>query len=343
MKFSILIPVYNVEQYLRECLDSVIKQSFKDFEVILIDDGSTDNSGKICDEYAKKYPNIIKVFHKKNEGLLLTRRFGLKKAQGEYIIFVDSDDYISTDLLKEVTNVLKKDSYDIVIYNFYRFIDKSNKFEIIKISYEDGTIFDDKNKYELYNEFILNHIFTNMWIKAIRKEIIDIETDYERWNVSKCEDVVQTFPLLDKAKRIIFIDKKLYYYRKNINSMTMQTKVSDYKDYLVCMDRTFQYIDIWKIELKIKEFFIEKQLSHFYSYLRNIEKKSKEIQDNQLLNITIDKLMKDIRFQKMLNLVKIKKGKLNFRVRLFLFKFFMLRKNRYLVSKLIQISNLLGG
>lgn len=343
MKFSILIPVYNVEQYLRECLDSVIKQTFKDFEVILIDDGSTDNSGKICDEYVKKYPNIIKVFHKKNEGLLLTRRFGLKKAQGEYIIFVDSDDYISTDLLKEVTNVLKKDNYDIVIYNFYRFIDKSNKFETIKISYEDGTIFDDKNKYELYNEFIINHIFTNMWIKAIRKEIIDIETDYERWNTSKCEDVVQTFPLFDKAKRIIFIDKKLYYYRKNINSMTMQTKVSDYKDYLVCMDRTFQYIDIWKIESKIKGFFIEKQLSHFYSYLRNIERKSKEIQDNQLLNITIDKLMKDIRFQKILNLVQIKKGKLNFRMRLILFKFFMLRKNRYLVSKLIQTSNLLGG
>lgn len=343
MKFSILIPVYNVELYLKQCLDSVVKQSFKDFEVILVDDGSTDNSGKICDEYAKKYPNIIKIFHKKNEGLLLTRRFGLKKSQGEYIIFIDSDDYVSVNLLKTINEALNFYQCDMVIYNFYRFTDKEKTFEPQKIEYSNNTVFDTKNKHELYINFVLNHIFVNMWIKAVKRDIIDIEYDYKNWNVSKCEDVVQSFPLFNKAEKIVFIDKKLYFYRKNINSMTMQTRLSDYRDYLLCIEKTFEYIDIWKISSKIKEVFIEKQLSHFYSYLRNIEKKSKEIKDNNLLDIVIENLMNDIRFQKILNLVQIKNGKLNFRMRLFLFKFFMLRKNKYSVSKLIQISNLLGG
>lgn len=342
MRFSILIPVYNVERYLEQCLDSVINQSFKDFEIILIDDGSTDNSGKICDEYAEKYPNIIKIFHKENEGLLLTRRFGLKKSQGEYIIFVDSDDYVSTDLLKTVDETLNHYQCDMVLYNFYRFTDKEKIFEPQKITYPNNTVFDIKNKKELYEKFILNHIFVNMWVKAVKREIIDIEYDYKNWNVSKCEDVVQSFPLFNKAEKIVFIDKKLYFYRKNINSMTMQTKLSDCKDYLLCLKKTFEYIDIWKINPKIKEIYTEKQLSHFYSYLRNIEKKSKEIKDNKLLDTVIENLMNDIRFQKILNLVHIKNGKINYRFRMLLFKNFMLRKNKKLVSKLIKFSNLFG-
>lgn len=342
MRFSILIPVYNVEQYLEQCLNSVINQSFNDFEIILTDDGSTDNSGKICDKYAEKYPNMVKVFHKKNEGLLLTRRFELKKAQGEYIIFVDSDDYVSADLLKTIDETLKYHQCDMVIYNFYRFVDNKENFESQKVEYFNNTVFNTKNKHEFYEKFILNHIFVNMWIKAVKREIIDIEYDYKNWNVSKCEDVIQSFPLFDKAEKIVFIDKKLYFYRKNINSMTMQTKLSDYKDYLLCVEKTFEYIDIWKINPKIKEIYIEKQLSHFYSYLRNIEKKSKEVKNNKLLDTVIENLISDIRFQKILNLVHIKNGKINYRFRILLFKIFMLRKNKNLVFKLIKFSNLFG-
>jgi len=94
MKYSILVPVYNVEKYLCQCLDSLVSQTYRDFEVILTDDGSTDASGRICDEYAKQYPEIFRVFHKQNEGLLMTRRFSLRQAKGEYVLFVDSDDYI---------------------------------------------------------------------------------------------------------------------------------------------------------------------------------------------------------------------------------------------------------
>lgn len=89
MKFSILVPVYNVERYLEECLNSLINQTFKDFEIILVDDGSTDRSGQICDQYQKNYSNVnISVLHKKNEGLVSARRAGIKIAQGEYSVFV---------------------------------------------------------------------------------------------------------------------------------------------------------------------------------------------------------------------------------------------------------------
>ena len=94
MLISIIVPVYNVENYLKECIDSILRQEFRDYEIILVDDGSKDDSGKICDEYGKKY-SFISVIHKKNGGLSDARNFGLKIAKGEYILFIDSDDYIA--------------------------------------------------------------------------------------------------------------------------------------------------------------------------------------------------------------------------------------------------------
>ena len=90
MKFSVLIPVYNVEGYLEKCLDSIINQNFDDYEIIIVDDGSTDQSGVLCDTYRKRYPNKITVIHKKNEGLMLARRDAIRMAKGEYFIFVDT-------------------------------------------------------------------------------------------------------------------------------------------------------------------------------------------------------------------------------------------------------------
>ena len=113
MKISIIIPVYNVEKYLRECLDSILAQSYKDFEIILVDDGSTDSSGNICDEYSMKYENI-KVLHKNNNGLSSARNAGLDIAQGEYILFIDSDDVVSPVMLE--TLMAHVAGYDIVSY-----------------------------------------------------------------------------------------------------------------------------------------------------------------------------------------------------------------------------------
>ena len=149
MKFSILVPVYNVEKYLEQCLESIMAQTFTDFEVILVDDGSRDKSGLICDTYAQKYPEKIRVFHKENEGLLLTRRFSLKQAKGEYIVFVDSDDYVAKNLLETLAENFEFYACDMLLYNFVRFVEGEEGESSPIIPFPDGTVFEGDNKYEL--------------------------------------------------------------------------------------------------------------------------------------------------------------------------------------------------
>lgn len=116
-KVSVIVPVYNVENYIRKCLDSIISQTLKDIEIILVDDGSEDNSGKICDEYAEKDSRII-VIHQKNNGLSNARNTGLNIASGEYIGFVDSDDYIKSEMYSEMYQTAEKTDADMVLCNY---------------------------------------------------------------------------------------------------------------------------------------------------------------------------------------------------------------------------------
>ena len=112
---SIVVPVYNVENYLAKCLDSLVNQTLKDIEVIVVNDGSPDNSQKIIDKYVKKYPKLVKSFIKENGGQGSARNFGLEYAKGEYIAYVDSDDYVETNMFEEMYNIASKENSDIVI------------------------------------------------------------------------------------------------------------------------------------------------------------------------------------------------------------------------------------
>lgn len=120
VKASILIPVYNVEKYIIECLDSIRGQTFSDFEVILIDDGSSDRSGKICDDYAKK-DSRFRVYHQKNQGVAVARENALRKAEGEYIFWCDADDYVSCDWLEMVLTTFERQNVDIVVFSYQEF------------------------------------------------------------------------------------------------------------------------------------------------------------------------------------------------------------------------------
>lgn len=147
-KVSIIVPVYNVEKYVERCIESIIKQSYKNLEIILIDDGSKDNSGKICDEYAQK-DNRIKVIHKKNGGLSDARNTGLNIADGEYICFIDSDDYIHKDLVKDNLEKLIQQKADMICFN--RFVINGEK--IIE-------------KPQLYNENMTTYdVISGIWKK----------------------------------------------------------------------------------------------------------------------------------------------------------------------------------
>ena len=115
---SIIVPVYNVERFLPKCLDSILNQTFQNFELLLIDDGSSDNSGSICDEYAKK-DSRIKVFHQENKGVSFARNLGLDYAQGKYILFVDSDDWVASEYLQDFIRIVdSKKETDIILSGF---------------------------------------------------------------------------------------------------------------------------------------------------------------------------------------------------------------------------------
>ena len=152
---SIIIPVYNVEQYLSRCIDSVINQTYKNLEIILIDDGSTDDSGEICDEYALK-DNRIKVMHKQNGGVSSARNEGLDISKGNYIGFIDSDDFIEKDMYEFLYDLLTKNNCDISCCN--KFIFKDNKF-IASKSFPKGNVLsfnevlnDSKHDFYIWNK-----------------------------------------------------------------------------------------------------------------------------------------------------------------------------------------------
>ena len=156
-KFSIIVPVYNTEKYLKRCLDSIKSQSFKDYEVIIVNDGSTDNSSDII----SKYP--YKVINQDNQGLSMARNNGVKKTSGDYLIFLDSDDYIEKDLLKEINNSLSNNP-DLVRYQIKEVFD--NKSDI---NYEE-TPFDNKNGVEAFKLITNYHFVENAWAYAIKRE-----------------------------------------------------------------------------------------------------------------------------------------------------------------------------
>lgn len=126
--FSVIVPVYNVEQYLKSCLDSIIEQDFDDYELIIVDDGSTDNSSVVCDKYASKY-SIVRVIHQKNRGLSAARNTGLRVATGKYILFVDSDDYIAQGTLRKFFDVTCQNPVDLVAAYGYKIISNGNCVE----------------------------------------------------------------------------------------------------------------------------------------------------------------------------------------------------------------------
>ena len=121
-EITLIIPVYKVEDYINRCVESVIAQTYKDFDVVLVDDGSPDNCGSICDLYAEKYYEKVSVIHKENEGLISARRIAIDNAKGEFCIFVDSDDFIEKDLLELVDKEFSSDNnIDLVMYSFSYF------------------------------------------------------------------------------------------------------------------------------------------------------------------------------------------------------------------------------
>lgn len=229
--FSIIIAVYNVEKYLEECLDSVLEQSYEHWECILVNDGSSDEkSGVICDIYAKKDARF-KVFHRENEGSLLARRFGFRQSSGEYVLFMDSDDYVHKNLLRDVNNIIEQSQSDLVIYRF-QWVGGGKRVDS-EIIFPEGTVLekDDYSRQMLWKRAVTCNSLNNLWLKVAKRKCVDIEEDYSKFaDLKSGTDLMQSMPIIDRADKIYFTEKVFYFYRHNNSGITAQkTKRVDIK------------------------------------------------------------------------------------------------------------------
>lgn len=223
MLISVIVPIYKVEKYIRCCVDSLISQTLKEIEIILVDDSSPDNCGKICDDYASKYSNI-KVIHKKNEGVSVARNTGLQHSTGEFVCFVDSDDYVTPDFCETLYNLLKGNNCDFSSCRFVRFLDD-----------EEPVISDEKETFHWTNykflEQQLNHQTTFcVWNKMYRRSSIE----KLRFKEGKLhEDLIWSVDLARSCTNgVVETRKQCYFYRQRQNSIMYESNLSCSPDFV---------------------------------------------------------------------------------------------------------------
>ena len=238
---SIVLPIYNIEKYLTDCIESVINQTYKNIEIILVDDGSEDNCATICDNYANK-DKRIKVIHKENGGLSDARNAGLKIATGEYITFIDSDDIIDKQYIENLFEILVENNADIAICN-YKEIEEKNNYKQLPKNYKPKNEIDIFDNIESLKQMYTSHkhgmVFV-AWAKLYKKELfIKNNIKYPEGKIH--EDTYTTYKLLYYAKKVVFTEKELYFYRLRKGSI-MNSKFNLKKlDKLPAIEETCEF------------------------------------------------------------------------------------------------------
>lgn len=233
--FIIIVPVYKVEDYIRECVDSVLNQTYQNFKLILVDDGSPDDSGSICDKYAKS-DNRITVIHQNNLGQIAARLAAIRfiqslqlsntDSQSAYVIHLDSDDSIKEHTLKMIYKTIISYDCDMVIYGFERVYQCESISKYKKPDEFCGLV---ESKRELYKLVFNDSDYNSVWRKAVSINLIS-EIDYSKYyNIRYGEDLIQSIAYYQKACRVYFINESLYNYTVNPNSVTQTISVNDFK------------------------------------------------------------------------------------------------------------------
>ncbi|MBI6060431.1 glycosyltransferase family 2 protein [Clostridium perfringens] len=205
---SIIIPVYQKKLYLEKCLNSLIKQKYKDIEILLIDDGSTDGSELICDKFSKKY-NFIKTIHQKNRGVSSARNKGILNSKGDYILFLDCDDLIEEDTIYKLVNSIEKYESDIVIFDFLYF--NVNRYEIISTKFKSG-VYKMKNNIDFFFNIFEKRISHNIGTKLYKTKIIMENNILFHEEYSIFEDVLFFLEYLNNIDKIYYLKEPLYHY-----------------------------------------------------------------------------------------------------------------------------------
>lgn len=265
---SIIVPIYNAMPYFKECLASICNQTYKNIEIILVDDGSTDESGKYCDEIALS-DKRIKVFHGVNKGLAFARQFGIEKSSGSYFIFVDSDDTVDNDLVENLITEIKNVKPNIILFGL---IEENGLNKVYKNNYFATGFYDDYGiKKEIIPELITGdmffsfHILPNLVCKCIEKDWYNACIKGVSDNVRYGEDADLTYQIIPQAKSLSIIDFYPYHYIKREESM-----VSGYveESEIISLENdikdTFSQIDIYDL--------LEDQIFRYFSFVRMVKR-----------------------------------------------------------------------
>jgi glycosyltransferase involved in cell wall biosynthesis len=232
LQFSVVIPVYNTQEYLPECLASLDAQTFTDFEAVIVDDGSSDASGEIARAWADARPGRVRVLENgENLGLLQARARGFAAAEGDYIVSLDADDALRPDALETIAGAIERYGCDIVHYTYARRADFSDP---VPMALEPGRVY---GSVEMRRAFLDGAIVSAIWSKAFSRRLVDGAADVARWGrLNLYEDGVFTSGLFDAAESLVFIGEALYRYRPNEASITRTVRDEHLND----IERTYE-------------------------------------------------------------------------------------------------------
>lgn len=247
IKISVIIPIYNTEKFLKKCLDSIVNQSLKEIEIIAINDGSTDESLTILQEYKEKNSNL-KIINKKNGGLSSARNAGIKLVSGEYIIHIDSDDWIEQNYFKDMYERAMKDNLDIVVSDIYWDYD-NGKIEYKKdLDLEDNQILTGEKYLEL---FLKGKIYPSVWNKMYKTKLYKKYKIFHPQGISLGEDLATTPLLAKNAKKIGKVNKAYLHYIQNEKSITNSNPTKKIYELISAFDILENKLKLQKEKLKL--------------------------------------------------------------------------------------------
>ncbi|MDD6812388.1 MAG: glycosyltransferase, partial [Lachnospiraceae bacterium] len=260
---SIIIPVYNVANYLSACLDSILQQEFTDYEIILVDDGSTDDSSVICDNYAANHTNI-RCIHKENGGLPSARQAGFRNANGTYIAFVDSDDWVSSSMFTTMCRYAKETEADIIHCDFIAAM--SDRQKECSIPFAPGLYNKEQLLENVYPKMIYSGTYftfgaaPNIWNKLFKYDLLEKHLFHVPHEIKVGEDWLVTYPCILDANSIYFLKEAHYYYRSRSASLTRHMGLDSLKDLSLFLNTCIKVVPFEKYP------FMQKQLQYFFTY-----------------------------------------------------------------------------
>lgn len=325
---SIIVPVYKVEKYINQCIESILSQTFKEFELILIDDGSPDNSGEICDKFAD-IDQRITVIHKSNGGVSSARNVGLKNAKGKYILFIDSDDWIDSSFIAELVYSMENKNADLTVCDYY--LADTDKLKTNKIFDKDISL-NKINEEEMVN-LIKTHSIFGPWCKLYRNDVIQRNKIFFNTNVSFGEDLLFNLQYLSNVNNICMIGKELYYYRQVNGSLVRSFNENKIESFVLINQEFLNFIDKYNmLKNKVLYYVVYHVIDDYIALL------------NKLINYKSSLKHKYKLFKQLNSLKAIKKYKKSYILNIksnFLFELVLNKNNFFLWYSYIKLRNLI--